>query len=225
MPSERTITPPASILQVEPVAPVADAVRKLFATTGRAFWLAASPDLGTYQPALLAVSYRPEVTRLAALSGIDADVLATIRRSGRVRAETIATRLQRPVEQIRRQLDRLRERELASVNDKNRYTLTEICRTILFDVVSVERLVGGWKPTLRRAVHNRNLAHRSFVIASGKKAAALANEEAFETFGIGILACDAEADATIFKPAARSTPFAWESYFQLGRLTAKAVAG
>ena len=213
-------TETASLRGESPSCSLVGSISRLIASSGESIWIRLEQSIERTWPDLLLISCRPEFSVAAELTADDASILSVMRSSGRVRPVTIAKKVRRSEDAVRRRLKHLCGLGLVRASSATTFVLADEWKNVLREVVSVEFETEAWQPALRRAASNRTFSHRSFVALPRALANDASASEAFEVLGIGLIGYEVTEDASILKAATRSQPFAWKSYFQLAILTA-----
>lgn len=211
-----------------PEAEIEDSVlsqlSSLFPVDNQRTWTAGSVPLGAGVPDIVFVSFRPEVYALSHVEMPKARLLAYLRAIPRARADTIADRLQQPVEILIQCLNDLVKVEIV-IEDGGVYRLSDCWKDILPEITTIEVKVANWKRAVTQAARNRIFAHRSYIALPRNAAIRVKRESPFRLLGIGVLGVDNEGHVQVIRPARRHQPKVWDYYYKLAELTAKYVMG
>ena len=178
------------------------------------WWFGGSLPLGAGLPDFLAVHYDGSLGSLEELGQESVEVLAYLRSVTHARLETVAERLQYPMdvtETTAGLLSHMGALESAGGN----LTLTPTWRDVLPEVVAVEFKVSDWRRALSQATRNLLFAHRSFVAFPVEVAMRVRSAPEFARYGVGVLALSDERPVTIVRRERRSRPRSWRYYYEL----------
>lgn len=177
-------------------------------------WLGASFSMGMTRPDLTIVSYDPIVSTMSGLTHTQREALTYLRAVARARIDTIASRLQRRVQEVAADLSTLLKRGLVT-KDGNCISAVRMRCLPLREVVTVEAKVYKWRVAVQQAGRNSMVATRSYVALPRRTALRVRSEPSFSQLGIGILAIEDNGDVTIIRRPRRREPTIWRYYYDL----------
>ena len=180
----------------------------------RDVWLGASFSMGMTRPDITIVSYDPMVSTMARLTHLQREALTYLRAVTRVRIDTVASRLQRRVEEIATDLSALLKRGLVA-EDGNCISAVRLRCLPLREVVTVEAKVDKWRIAVQQAGRNSMVATRSYVALPRQTALRVRSEPTFSQLGIGILAVASNGNVTVIRRPRRREPTVWRYYYDL----------
>lgn len=214
--------------RIGPEATVEDAVARslpsIFPQESDYRWAGGSVPLGAGLPDLVLVSCHPQVIALAHIDLCPHEILGYLRAVRSATLETIADRVDMPLRSTQSRLQQLCEFDVIMQNAAN-YSLSKNWRNILPEVITIEVKVKDWKTAVQQASRNRILAHQSYIAVPEKLAIKIANDEIFETLGVGVLSVNFENEVSIVKRAESVLPRVWSYYYKLATLAASNVIG
>ena len=178
------------------------------------FWAGGSVPLGAGFPDVVAAAYKPELLEIVDMNISKVQILAYLRTVGRARLDTISGRVKLSQRLVVEILDHLIQIQAVQI-ECNLFTISQIWRTILPEIVSIETKVANWRRAAMQAKRNCIFSHRSFValperIALGKK-----SHPIFQNSGIGLLAINDVDEVRIIRQAKSSQPSVWSYYYRI----------
>ena len=203
---------------------VADRLADFVSSDARVVLAAGSPPIGGGLPDLIVVSCEQEVFALAHVSLLAAEILAYLRAVRRANIDTITERVRRPRAVILRSLDELTEVK-AVQRGGNAFSLNQVWREIMPEVVTIEAKVSKWRYAVSQAARNRLFSHRSFVAFPAKLALKIRDEPIISDLGLGILSVDQCGGVEVTKKPRRTRPRIWVYYYKLASLLATQHGG
>lgn len=180
----------------------------------RDIWLGASFSMGMTRPDLTIVSYDPSVSTMSSLTHLQREALTYLRAVTRARMDTVASRLQRRVEEITTDLSILLKRGLVTKDGNCLSAVRSRCLP-LREVVTVEVKVDKWRVAVQQAGRNSMVATRSYVALPRRTALRVRSEPTFSQLGIGILAVTNNGSVTVIRRPRRREPTVWRYYYDL----------
>lgn len=178
------------------------------------FWAGGSVPLGAGFPDVVVAAYKPELLELVNMNMSNVQILAYLRTVGPARLDTISRRVklsQRLVVELLDQLVQIQAVQSAC----NLFTISQIWRAILPEIVSIETKVANWRRAAMQAKRNCIFSHRSFVALPERIALCKKSHPVFRQSGIGLLAIDDADEVRILRQARSSQPSVWSYYYRL----------
>ena len=193
---------------------IADQLNSLFNPRPEPYWVAGSIPLGASRPDLLMVYYGYEVFSPTPLDKLSISVLAFLRCVDEAKPSTIEVMLSIPEYLVEEKLIELKAKNVI-VRSHNSYSISNIWKEILPEVISIEIKVSNWKKALQQAKLNRIFSHKSYIAVPDAIAERVSNTPNFRSTGIGLISISLESQSNVLIEAANLRPKVWSYYYSI----------